>query len=116
MRLKKAADEIFPLQNDRRYRIVSRVAKNGACEVFIDGKLVATATIGSAKPLSLEIPDKTTFPGASGWGELLFKGEDLPMDWQGGWAGVIVGPHDGGTHACYNLDYTKGISELPAAE
>ncbi|MGI9244672.1 MAG: hypothetical protein ACR2RV_27970 [Verrucomicrobiales bacterium] len=116
VRKKRAFDEVFPLVDEQTYAIVSRMAKNGSCEVFVDGKLVATANVKSAKPLSLAIPEGEKFPRSSTWDKLAFKGDGLPMQWERNWAGVIVEPLDSGSNLCRNLRYCHGLAELPAAE
>jgi len=111
-----AFDNVFPLVDEQVYAIVSRMAHNGSCEVFIDGNLVATSNVRSAKPLSIEIPEGERFPRSSSWDKLAFKGDGLPMQWERNWAGVIVEPLDSGSNICHNLRYCHGIAEIPTPE
>lgn len=99
--------ENFALENDRDYQIRSEVSATGRGKLFIDGDWVASFEFEEeTQPLSLEIPDGESFPGASGWAELVFKGEGLPMKWKRGWAGVIVGPRDSHVHECRDVTLT----------
>ena len=116
IRGKKAFDDIFPLAEDKYYSIVSRMAANGSCEVFVNGQLVITANVRSADPLDLTIPEGERFPRSSTWDKLAFKGEGLPMLWEKNWAGVIVEPLDSGVNVATNLRYSHGIAEVPTDE
>ncbi|MEM7011732.1 MAG: RICIN domain-containing protein [Verrucomicrobiota bacterium] len=99
--------EKFQLENDRDYQIRSEVSPTGKGKLFIDDKLVASFQFDEeTKPLSLEIPEGESFPGASGWAELRFKGEALPKKWKRGWAGLIVGPRDSHVHECRDVTLT----------
>ena len=113
VRKKNAFENVFPLEDNREYAVVSRMDNRGSCDVFIDGELIATARAGTAKPLSFEIPEGTKFPGSSGWDKLLFKGEGFPLEWEGDWAGILLGPLDGGTHVCADVHYCAGVAEMP---
>jgi hypothetical protein len=116
MRKTKTFDEIFPLKEDEEYQIVSRMSAGGNYELFVDGKLVATAHVSGADPLVLDNPEGKRFSGA-GRGPLIFKGQDLPMKWAPGWAGVIMGPLDEGVHIASELKYlpraTDGQPAVP---
>ena len=99
--------EVFPLKPNTEYQVVSRLSTDGAYEMVINGKLVATAFLDtpSSSPLSLEIPPGTKFAG-QGRGELIFRGSDLPMQWSAGWAALFVGPIDGAwQHRCSAVVY-----------
>ena len=113
VRAKDAFEDFFPLEDNREYAIVSRMDQNGSCEVFIDGELVATVRAKSAKPLDLKIPEGSRIPGGSGWAEHVFKGDGLPLEWQENWAGIVVGPLDGGNHVCSAVRYSAGMAGPP---
>lgn len=100
-------DEVFPLEDNRSYQIASRMDPHGDGRVWIDKLLVATFHVSDTKPISLKIPKGLRFPGSSSWDELRFKGKGLPMTWKPGWAGIIVGPRDGGIHECREVHYTR---------
>ena len=106
----KTFDEIFPLKDGQEYEVVSRMSAGGAFELLIDGKSVATGRASGADPLSLEIPEGKTFP-LSGRGKLEFKGDDLPLKWSPGWAGILLGPLDDGQHSARELRYTPNAAE-----
>jgi hypothetical protein len=104
----KAFDEIFPLKDNEEYSIVSRMTPGGGYELLVDDKSVATGRVSGADPLSLEIAEGKGFSG-SGRGTLTFKGPDLPMKWAPGWAGLILGPLDDGTHMATEIRYLPRV-------
>ena len=116
MRRTRAFDDVFPLDDKQVYAIVSKMARSGSCEVFIDGRLVAASSVRSANPLSVEISEGGRFPRSSSWDKLAFKGDDPPMQWERNWIGVIAEPIDSGSNICHKLRYRHGITEIPAPE
>ena len=107
--------KIFPLKDDQEYAVASRLSVGGAFELFVNGQLVARGHVGSAHPLSLEIPASAGFP-LSGRAPLEFKGPDLPKQWAAGWAGLILGPMDRGINRCEEIRYFPGLAPVePAA-
>jgi hypothetical protein len=83
-----AHDEIIPLVQGDEYSVSSRLGPEGNYSVSLNNRLVATATITDAEPLSLGIPE--------------FEGVGLPEVLLPGQAGVIMGPIDtGSNHARY---------------
>jgi hypothetical protein len=108
IKMSRVSSSIFPLVDDTDYAVVSRVSPTGAFELTINGQVVATGRATGAEPLSLEIPEGTSFSG-HGRGELAFKGAGLPLKWEAGYAGLIVGPMDGGTHVCRDVRYTPAV-------
>jgi len=107
----RASAEIFPLQDGEAYEVESRLSGTGGLEVTINGKLVATAQLANASPLSLEIPAGKKFP-LSGRGDLAFKGADFPLQWTAGYAGLIMAPLDGGASLCRDVRFKpSAVSE-----
>lgn len=115
VRLTNAAEKIFPLVDGREYAIISRMSPGGAHEMFIDGQLVARGRVTRVEPLSLEIAEGQSFPNAGRGNKFEFKGNDLPMKWSVGWAGMIVGPMDEGQNTCRDLRFHAGLVEVPGA-
>jgi hypothetical protein len=109
IKMSRVSSSIFPLVDDTDYAVVSRVSPTGAFELSINGQVVATGRATGAEPLSLEIPEGKSFSG-SGRGALEFKGESLPLKWEAGYAGIIVGPVDNGTHVCRDVRYTPAAA------
>ena len=111
VRKTKAFDEIFPLKDAQEYEVVSRLSTGGAFELFVDKTLVATGHVTGATPLSLFIPVGKSVR-TTGRGQAEFKGPYLPMEWTAGWAGLIVGPIDGGENRCREIRFYPGVAEL----
>ena len=109
IKMSRVSSSIFPLVDDTEYAVVSRVTSTGAFELTINGQVVATGRATGAEPLSLEIMEGKSFSG-SGRGALEFKGAGLPLKWEAGYAGLIVGPLDGGTHVCRDVRYTPSAA------
>lgn len=103
----EAAGAVFPLQNERWYKVFSRMEVGGRFEVYIDGKLVAIGNAGSASPLMLSSPDPKRG---------VFKGDGLENEWKKNWAGLILGPLDKGVNRCNNIRYSPGLADPPNPE
>ncbi len=89
----KGFDEIFPLNDDEVYQVVSKLDGKGNYELAINGKVVATGTVKKASPLSLEIKDGAKRPPTvQQFGAPAFKGDGLPMQWAAGYAAVLLAP------------------------
>ena len=104
VKMTRESQDIFPLKGGEPYQVVSKLTSTGGLEVSIDGKIVATARITGASPLSLAIPPDKQFPN-SGRSPLEFKGTDLPLQWAAGYAGILLGPLDGGVHVCRQVRF-----------
>jgi hypothetical protein len=94
-------DEVFPLKDGEMYQVVSRLDGQGGYELTIDEKLVATAQVTAASPLSLE--------KKSGGSD--FKGNELPLRWAAGHAAVLVGPMDRGVNVCRQIRFWPAVQK-----
>ena len=113
IRREKAFAEVFPLQDNRGYRIASRMDRTGNYALSIDGQVVATCTVGEASPLSLLPPEGGRFSREPAWVKTPgFRGENLPLEWQANWAGLLLGPLDRGVHFCEDVRYCEGVAEI----
>ncbi len=109
MRMTKDSEAIFPLADDTEYQVESKVTSTGGVEVSVNGKLVATGHATGASPLSLEIPDGKQVP-LGGRGKPEFTGDGLPLKWETGFAGLIVGPMDGGQNVCRQVKFRSSAT------
>jgi hypothetical protein len=100
VKMARISNSIFPLVDDTEYAVISRVSRSGAIEITINGQVMATARASGVSPLSLE--DK---PGSDPE-KPSFKGDNLPLKWLPGYAGIIVGPLDGGINVCRDVRFT----------
>jgi hypothetical protein len=106
----RAFAEIFPLKDGDEYEVISKLSPTGGWELAINGKVVATARVSGAAPLSLEISPGTKYTG-SGRGVGQFKGDELPLRWAAGYAGLLLGPLDSGTNACRDVRFQASAPE-----
>jgi hypothetical protein len=65
----------FPVDKDKKYSARSELLPDGTCKIYIDGELVVTTHVTTAKPLQ--------------FGDA-YKGVDLPATLKKGYAAVIV--------------------------
>jgi hypothetical protein len=93
---KKAFEEFFPLKDAEEYQVVSKLDGQGAYELTINGKIVATARVNKTSPLSLEMNPGVKSPGVQIWGTPHFTGNDFPLEWAAGYAAVLLGPMEAG--------------------
>ncbi len=102
------AAKIFPLKDDQPYEVTSCLSAGGAFELYVDGQIVARGHATGAHPLDLTIPAGKAFPLA-GRPPLRFYGPGLQLEWSPGWAGLILGPMDGGTNRCEDIRFFPGV-------
>jgi hypothetical protein len=104
--------DLFPLKDRFVYEVRSTLSANGHFQLKVSDKVVATATVKAARPVSFEIPEGKRFPGASGWAKLEFAGKGFPTQWEIGYAGLLIEPLDNGHHGAYEVHFAPGIIPL----
>jgi hypothetical protein len=109
LRPAEAFKKLFPLADDKPYRIVSTLLPDGAYEMKVEDELVVSGQVRQAQRLSFELKEGQQFPGAAGWGKLEFKGDGFLPDWRRGFAGLIVEPLDNGQNTISALRFAPSI-------
>jgi hypothetical protein len=109
LRTSEVFKKLFPLVEDKPYRVVSTLLPDGAYEMKVEDEVVVTGQVRGAQPLSFELTEGQRFPGGSGWGKLEFTGEGFIPQWRRGFCGVIVEPLDNGRNAVSALRFSPSI-------
>lgn len=109
LRPTEAFKKLFPLAEDKPYRVVSTLLPDGAYEMKVEDEAVVSGQVRAAQPLSFEIKEGQQFPGASGWGKLEFQGAGFITEWRRGFCGVVVEPLDDGQNTVSGLRFTPSI-------
>lgn len=104
--------EVFPLKEDRFADFVSTLRPDGSYELEANGEVVARGRFTAAHPLSFELKEGQTFPGASGWGKLEFKGHEFPEQWEPGYGGILLEPLDNGSNGVTLLRFLPSLARL----
>jgi len=103
---------VFPLADGKSYQITSTLRADGKYQLVVDDRLVGSLKVRNAHPISFRIKPGSRFPPSSGWGTLEFKGDDFPLVWRPGYAGILVEPLDNGKNIASELRFAPGIIKL----
>ncbi|MBM4031921.1 MAG: hypothetical protein FJ291_09065 [Planctomycetes bacterium] len=109
LRPAEAFRKLFPLADDKAYRVVSTLLPDGAYEMKVEDEVVVSGQVRQAQRLSFELKEGQHFPGSAGWGKLEFKGEGFIPEWRRGFAGLIVEPLDDGQNTASALRFAPAI-------
>ena len=107
-----AFKEQFPLKADEPASFTSTLRPDGTYELAVNDQVVARGKFKAASPLSFVIKKGATFPAASGWAKLEFKGHQFPEQWEPGYAGILIEPLDNGQNTVTALRFAPALARL----
>ena len=101
--------KVFPLKETELTDFVSTLRPDGSYELEAKGEVVARGRFTEASAISFELKEGQTFPGASGWGKLEFKGHQFPEQWEPGYGGILLEPLDSGENTVIGLTFLPSL-------
>ena len=108
-----AFNQNFPLLDNFPYRIKTQVSPDGSVSVYVNRQLVASGTVSNTHPIDFKIADGEFFPSGPLNGGGAFEGEDFPVVWPKGTAGLILEPAESRNSEVRSVQFAARPAPLP---